>query len=69
MLQRSGQHVFNLDETTRIVNVDLEAKYFGRIKSEFKITIKILMNTILYTSENIRHMCKDPSRYSVKDKN
>jgi len=41
MLQRSGQHVSNLDETTRVVNVDLEAKYFGRTKSEFKITIKL----------------------------
>lgn len=37
MLQRSGQHVFNLDETTRIVKVDLEAKYFGRIKSELRL--------------------------------
>ena len=59
MLQRSGQHVSNLDETTRVVNVDLEAKYFGRIKSELRLQLD-LMNTILYTSENIRHMCRRP---------
>ena len=32
MLQRSGQHVSNLDETTRVVNVDLEAKYLEEPK-------------------------------------
>jgi hypothetical protein len=32
MLQRSGQHVSNLDETTSVVNVDLEAKYLEEPK-------------------------------------
>ena len=48
MLQRSGQHVSNLDETTRVVNVDLEAKYFGRIKSELRLQLSYIEICILF---------------------
>jgi hypothetical protein len=47
MLQRSGQHVSNLDETTRVVNVDLEAKHFGRIKSELRLQLSYIEICIL----------------------
>ena len=48
MLQRSGQHVSNLDETTRVVNIDLEAKYFERTKSELRLQLDLNEYHLIY---------------------